>query len=72
MRASQIAQTYIDGNRSTARNAVLADGRPDLMALDVLTELLDRNDADGGDPDDRIGRWEDVIGSWRNCLAGGI
>lgn len=68
MRASQIAQTYIDGNRSTARNAVLADGRPDLMALDVLTELLDDPALDFA----TVGEVGALVDRWRNCLAGGI
>lgn len=68
MRASQIAETYINGNRSDARNAVLADPRPDLMALDVLTELLDAAVPKVGD----TVNFDDVARRWRNCLAGGI
>lgn len=68
MRASQIAETYINGNRSDARNAVLADPRPDLMALDVLTELLDAAVPEVGD----TVSFDDVARRWRNCLAGGI
>lgn len=68
MRASQIAETYINGNRSVARNAVLADGRPDLMALDVLTELLDAAVPEEGDSVS----FDEVALRWRNCLAGGI
>lgn len=69
MRASQIAQTYIDGNRSTARNAVLAEPRPDLMALDVLTDLFDKMPhVDLVMPEEK----QYVLDRWRRCLAGGI
>lgn len=66
MRASAIAETFLNGNLSTARRAVLTDPRPDLMALDVLTDLLDREDPDGQDDH------ADIIESWRRCLAGGL
>lgn len=69
MRASQIAETYLNGNRSTARNAVLADPRPDLMALDVLTDLLDR-ELKGETAD--FSYADEITTKWRNCLAGGI
>lgn len=65
-RASQIADTFLNGNRTDARNAVLADPRPDLMALDVLTDLLDRN------WELQYDSYNDVVDSWRRCLAGGL
>ncbi len=66
-RASQIADTFLNGNRTDARNAVLADHRPDLMALDVLTDLLD-NELGGVD----LSYVNDLIDKWRHCLAGGL
>lgn len=65
-RASHIAEMFLNGNRADARNAVLADPRPDLMTLDVLTELVDREDPAGQDDH------ADIIESWRRCLAGGL
>ena len=65
-RASQIAEAYRNGNRNDARAAVLASERPDLMALDVLTELVDIEDPDGQDD------YADIHDSWRRCLAGGL
>lgn len=71
-RASHIAEMFLNGNLADARNAVLADPRPDLMALDVLVDLLDQ----APEPDGRDDDWDEpaqrTVDRWRRCLAGGL
>ena len=74
-RASQTAEAYLNGNRNDARAAVLASERPDLMALDVLTDLLDACASTASAIEMDRSPWEMaqyVSDRWRNCLAGGL
>ena len=54
---------------------MLASERPDLMALDVLTDLLDACASTASAIEMDRSPWEMaqyVSDRWRNCLAGGL